>query len=68
MLTQQELRDAIANCVDTIHSDALGEKIQGKVRDSYVMGNQRILVATDRISAFDSILGQIPYRGQVLNQ
>ncbi|MEL7432533.1 MAG: phosphoribosylaminoimidazolesuccinocarboxamide synthase [Chloroflexota bacterium] len=68
MLTQQELRDAIPNCVDTIDSDALGEKIQGKVRDSYVKGNQRILVATDRISAFDSILGQIPYRGQVLNQ
>lgn len=68
MLTQAQLRDAIPNCIDTVDVTGLGEKIQGKVRDSFLQGDQRILVATDRISAFDSILGQIPYRGQVLNQ
>ncbi|MDR2805859.1 MAG: phosphoribosylaminoimidazolesuccinocarboxamide synthase, partial [Dysgonamonadaceae bacterium] len=42
----------------------------GKVRDVYTIGNDRlIMIATDRISAFDVILPQgIPYKGQVLNQ
>jgi phosphoribosylaminoimidazole-succinocarboxamide synthase len=48
--------------------DGLGERTQGKVRDSYVQKDRRILVATDRISAFDCVLGTIPFKGQVLNQ
>lgn len=42
---------------------------QGKVRDTYRVGEYIILVATDRISAFDHILPRcIPFKGQVLNQ
>lgn len=41
---------------------------QGKVRDIYKIGNNRLLITTDRISAFDRVLGFIPYKGQVLNQ
>ncbi|MCS6820735.1 MAG: phosphoribosylaminoimidazolesuccinocarboxamide synthase [Microscillaceae bacterium] len=42
---------------------------RGKVRDVYILPNKLIIVATDRISAFDVILPQaIPYKGQVLNQ
>lgn len=42
----------------------------GKVRDSYAVGDDKLLiVATDRISAFDCILSvPIPYKGQVLTQ
>lgn len=42
----------------------------GKVRDVYSIGNEFLLmIATDRISAFDVVLPQgIPYKGQVLNQ
>lgn len=41
----------------------------GKVRDVYWAADRIILVATDRISAFDHILPQtIPFKGQVLNQ
>jgi phosphoribosylaminoimidazole-succinocarboxamide synthase len=42
----------------------------GKVRDVYSIGEDRLLmVATDRISAFDVILPKpVPYKGQVLNQ
>lgn len=42
----------------------------GKVRDVYSIGNELLLmIATDRISAFDVVLPQgIPYKGQVLNQ
>ena len=43
---------------------------RGKVRDVYVAGDDRLLfVATDRISAFDYILGSgIPDKGKVLTQ
>lgn len=42
---------------------------RGKVRDVYTIGNQLVMVASDRISAFDHVLPRpIPYKGQVLNQ
>ena len=41
----------------------------GKVRDVYTIGDKLVMVATDRISAFDVILPKgIPYKGQILNQ
>ncbi|MGL4238119.1 phosphoribosylaminoimidazolesuccinocarboxamide synthase [Tabrizicola sp.] len=41
----------------------------GKVRDCYDLeNNQRLLVTTDRLSAFDQILAVIPWKGQVLTQ
>ena len=42
----------------------------GKVRDVYSIGEETlVMIATDRISAFDVILPEgIPYKGQVLNQ
>jgi phosphoribosylaminoimidazole-succinocarboxamide synthase len=46
----------------------LGPVDLGKVRDIYRSGNVRVLVASDRISAFDRVLGTIPLKGQVLNQ
>ncbi len=41
----------------------------GKVRDVYTIGDRLVMIATDRISAFDVILPRpIPYKGQILNQ
>ena len=41
----------------------------GKVRDVYTIGDELIMIATDRISAFDVILPKgIPFKGQILNQ
>ncbi len=47
----------------------LGGRRQGKVRDTYDLGDGRlVLVTTDRISAFDHVLRQpVPLKGQVLN-
>lgn len=47
----------------------LGTRYQGKVRDTYDLGDGRlVLVTTDRLSAFDHVLRQaIPLKGQVLN-
>jgi phosphoribosylaminoimidazole-succinocarboxamide synthase len=41
----------------------------GKVRDSYDLpGGRRLLIASDRLSAFDRILTSVPFKGQVLTQ
>jgi phosphoribosylaminoimidazole-succinocarboxamide synthase len=47
----------------------LPDKTSGKVRDWYDLpGGKRLIVTTDRLSAFDRILAAVPYKGQVLNQ
>jgi phosphoribosylaminoimidazole-succinocarboxamide synthase len=44
-------------------------KESGKVREWYALPNRsRLIITTDRLSAFDRILARIPYKGQVLNQ
>ena len=47
----------------------LPNKQTGKVREWYDLPNgKRLIVTTDRLSAFDRILAKVPYKGQVLNQ
>src|SRR5688572_13861776 len=47
----------------------LSNKTSGKVRDWYdLSGDKRLIVTTDRLSAFDRILAAVPFKGQVLNQ
>jgi phosphoribosylaminoimidazole-succinocarboxamide synthase len=46
----------------------LPEKRAGKVRDLYPLPGGRLIITTDRLSAFDRILACVPYKGQVLNQ
>src|SRR5688572_13142959 len=45
-------------------------RYDGKVRDCYLdpAQRQRVIVVTDRLSAFDAVVGTIPFKGQVLNQ
>jgi len=68
MLTRNELLDAIPHVLDRVDLAGFGAKQSGKVRDIYSLGDLRVLITTDRISAFDRVLGTIPYKGQVLNQ
>jgi phosphoribosylaminoimidazole-succinocarboxamide synthase len=53
-----------------LHYSSLGIGIrkQGKVRDIYDLQDSLLLVTTDRVSAFDRVLADIPLKGQVLNQ
>lgn len=63
------LREGLSLTLDETDLPELGRKVQGKVRDSYLPGDgRRILVTTDRISAFDRVLGTLPFKGQILNQ
>lgn len=64
---------ALAPYLATVLRDAtiaeLPNHYRGKVRDNYDLpGGRRILIATDRLSAFDIILTAIPLKGQVLTQ
>ncbi len=55
--------------IDSIDFDEHQGHHSGKVRESFIMNDQaRAIVVTDRISAFDFILGTVPFKGQVLNQ
>src|SRR5262249_6705538 len=68
-LMSDVLRDGLARTLDATHFDGLGVRYEGKVRDNYTTPDgRRILVATDRLSTFDVVVGTIPYKGQVLNQ
>lgn len=68
MIDLQTIRAAIPNAFDGVDIAELGERTPGKVRDNFVLGDRRVLVASDRVSAFDRVLGLVPYKGQVLNQ
>jgi phosphoribosylaminoimidazole-succinocarboxamide synthase len=68
MVSYQEIVQAIPNALTSVDLEGWGEKQSGKVRDIYHLDGQKVLVTTDRVSAFDRVLGTIPYKGQVLNQ
>lgn len=68
MLTQDALLQAIPHALAGVELSGLGQKQTGKVRDIYRQDGRRILITTDRVSAFDRVLGAIPFKGQVLNQ
>ncbi len=68
MLTTRGLRDAVGSALAEVTLEGWGPRTRGKVRDLYRRGAYQILIATDRVSAFDRVLGLIPYKGQVLNQ
>src|ERR1700686_1735188 len=48
---------------------SIARTAQGKVRDLYAIGDELLFIATDRISAFDHVLGSgIPDKGRILTQ
>jgi len=67
MKNSDKIRQAIPHTLKTLDIKGLGKKTQGKVRDIYLQDDKRILITTDRQSAFDVILGNIPFKGAVLN-
>lgn len=68
MIDNDILLTQIPNCLGGTDFAELGEKYTGKVRDNYTKGDRRIIVVTDKLSAFDRIITLIPFKGQLLNQ
>jgi len=67
MLSDATLKNQLKHTLDKT-SFNFGKKYEGKVRDNYTLNGKRIIITTDRISAFDRVLCSIPFKGQVLNQ
>lgn len=68
MIDAKVIKKNLTSAVDKIEFRSLGKRESGKVRDSFIQDHLRVLVATDRISAFDKVLGLIPFRGAVLTK
>ena len=45
-----------------------GDFYNGKVRDNYFFNDQVLMITSDRVSAFDHVLGTIPFKGQILTE
>ena len=61
MVSEARIREELDNVLEQTDFQ-VGRRVAGKVRDSYLLpGGRRLLVTTDRISAFDCILGTIPF-------
>lgn len=67
MATDEQLKEQLSHMLEKTDL-GLGKRQQGKVRDSYIIDDKRVIVTTDRVSAFDRVLCTIPFKGQVLNQ
>lgn len=68
-MPHEDLFNALKHPLYDTNLEELGEKYSGKVRDCYTTDDgRRIIVVTDRISAFDRNLGVLPLKGQILNR
>src|SRR5512139_3574258 len=68
MIPDDKLRAQLQHTLRQIDLPGLGELYRGKVRDNYSRGDRIVMVTTDRISAFDHVLGTIPFKGEVLSR
>jgi phosphoribosylaminoimidazole-succinocarboxamide synthase len=68
MIDEATLQVGLDRVLEHTDYPALGQKYEGKVRDNYSKDGTRTIIVTDRVSAFDRVLGTLPFKGQVLNQ
>lgn len=68
MVSDERMAEELGGTLESTSFAHLGAPHRGKVRDSYVDGGIRTIVTTDRQSAFDRVLGTIPFKGQALNE
>jgi len=72
MTDDATLRAQCAHTLDATPFTKLGgrtaDRYIGKVRDCLMIDGERTIIVTDRLSAFDAVVGTIPFKGQVLNQ
>jgi len=62
------IREQLPYTLDAFEGEDLGEHYKGKVRENFHVGDEIIMVTTDRVSAFDHVLGTIPFKGQILTE
>lgn len=67
-MDERQIRQQLDLTLDAVDLDLPGTRQKGKVREAWAREGRRLLVTTDRVSAFDRVLTTIPFKGQVLNQ
>lgn len=69
VIDEQTLHQHIPQALSGVDLDWPHGRERGKVRDTFLLpGERRLIVTTDRLSAFDRVLTVVPFKGQVLNQ
>ena len=69
MIDSETLRQSISHALTAVDVAWPYERSRGKVRDLFALPDgRRLIVTTDRLSAFDRVLMAVPFKGQVLNQ
>lgn len=74
MISLENIKLQIPHTLKATDFPSLGVKYEGKVRDNYTRDaadgseRERVIVVTDRLSAFDRVITAVPFKGQVLNQ
>ena len=64
-IIKNQLHDTLNDSISDLKT--LGRHYKGKVRDNYYFNKQILMVTSDRVSAFDHVLGSIPFKGQILS-
>jgi len=67
-VTEAFLQDHLGEAIERVDFQKYKKVHSGKVRETFEKDGNRIIVTTDRQSAFDRILAAVPFKGQVLNR
>ncbi|MBC8311752.1 MAG: phosphoribosylaminoimidazolesuccinocarboxamide synthase [Candidatus Marinimicrobia bacterium] len=62
------ISEQLNHTLDEFESDNLGEHYKGKVRENFSHDDKILMITSDRVSAFDCVLGTIPFKGQILSE
>ena len=62
------IKRQLTNTLNEVKFDLSGEFYKGKVRDNYFNEDTITMITSDRVSAFDHVLGTIPFKGQILTE
>ena len=62
------ISEQLNHTLDDFESDNLGEHYKGKVRENFSQEDKILMITSDRVSAFDHVLGTIPFKGQILSE
>ena len=65
---KENITKQLDNTLEKLNLNISDDFYSGKVRENYYKGDQIVMVTSDRVSAFDHILGTIPFKGQILNE
>ena len=62
------IKDQLQHTLKSFNINLGDKNNSGKVRENFYLDDKIVMVTTDRVSAFDHILGTIPFKGEILTQ